>query len=94
MNKYRQHHQDINQLFNAPKHRRLTYIALLVIGVVIAAQLAMAIRVDDISEQTRLIIQGCSSLGAIVFVILVGVIAYRVFSEYFRSKYDRNDCGK
>lgn len=91
MNNYRQQHDEINQLFNAPKHRRLKYIALTVISAVIAAQISMIIWIDDIPNRIKVFIQGCIGIGAIVFVLLVAIIAYRVFTEYFRSKYDRNN---
>jgi uncharacterized membrane protein YcjF (UPF0283 family) len=89
MNSYRQHHDEINRLFNAPKHKRFKYAALIVICTVIVAQFSMIIWSDAISERTKLLIQGCIGLGAIIFVILVAILAYRVYSEYFRSRYDK-----
>jgi nitrogen fixation/metabolism regulation signal transduction histidine kinase len=91
MNNYRQQHNEFNQLFNALKHRRLKYIALTVICAVIAAQISMIIWIDDIPNHIKVFIQGCIGIGAIVFVLLVTIIAYRVFTEYFRSKYDRSN---
>lgn len=87
MNDYRTHHDEINRLFNAPQHRRLKYLALAVIGIAIAAQISLIIWQDDIPERTKLFIQGCSGVAAIIFVVLVGIMAYRVFSGYFRDKY-------
>ena len=88
MNNYWQFKDDINRLYNAPKHRGLKYSALIVIGLIILAQIAMIIWRNDISDHTKSFIQGCIGLGAIVFVILVAIWTYKVFSEYF-SSFDR-----
>jgi hypothetical protein len=87
MNRYLEHHDEINRLFNAPKYKRFKYAALIVIGVVIVAQLSMIIWANAISERTKLFMQGCIGLGAIIFVILVVILAYRVYSEYFFKRY-------
>lgn len=92
MNDYRNHRADINQLFDAPQYRRLKYWALTVIGFVIAIQIAMIIWADEIDDRVKLLMQGVMSLGAIAFVVLVTVIAYKVYSEYFRDRYG-NDKG-
>jgi hypothetical protein len=89
MTDYRQHRNEIKRLFNAPKHRRLKYLALIVIGAVIAAQIAMIIWANAMTDCTRLIIRGCCGIGALVFVILATIITYRVYSEYFGTRYDR-----
>lgn len=87
MNNYWQFKDDINRLYNAPKHRGLKYAAFIVIGLVILAQIAMIIWMGDISERTKLFIQGCIGLGAIIFVILIAIWSYKVYSEYFRGRH-------
>ena len=87
MNNYWRFKDDVTRLYNAPEYRRLKYAAIIVIGLVILAQIAMIIWRDDISERTRLFIQGSSGLGAIVFVILIAVWSYKVFSEYFGARH-------
>lgn len=94
MKGYWRHLDEINRLFNTPQHKHLKYAALIVIGVVIAAQIAIIIWDDDISNRIKSFIQGCVGLGAIVFVILVTILTYTVFSEYFRSKYDNTEGKK
>ncbi len=86
MDNYWQHRDEINRLFNAPKYRVLKYSALAVIGIVIATQIALIIWMDQIPFHTMQIIRGCIGLGAIIFVILVTILAYKVYAEYFRSK--------
>lgn len=94
MNKYPNHRNEINQLFNAPQHRRLKYAALTVIGIVIALQIVMIIWIDEIPDRTILIMRGCAGVGAIIFVVLVTIIAFRVYSEYFKTRWDRHDRRK
>lgn len=86
MNDYWRHKEEIDRRFNAPENRRLKYAAFAVIGAVIAAQIALIFFLDDISERTRLFVQGCIGLGAIVFVVLMVVLTYRVYSDYFHSR--------
>lgn len=90
MKDFWQHKQDINQLFNAPQFRKLKYAALIVIGLVIALQLAMIFCMEHIPYKTMLFLRGCVGAGAIVFVILVAILAYKVYSEHFRNKYKNN----
>ena len=85
MNNYWQFKDDINRLYNAPNYRGLKYGAFIVIGLVILAQIAMIIWRNDITEPTKSFIQGCIGLGAIIFVVLIGIWAYKVFSAYFSS---------
>jgi nitrogen fixation/metabolism regulation signal transduction histidine kinase len=94
MNEYWQHHRQINRLFNAPRYRYLKYSALVIIGAVIAVQIAMIIWIDDISNKARLVIQGCVSIGVAIFVLLVTIISYRVFTDYSMSKYRKRDGNK
>jgi uncharacterized membrane protein YdbT with pleckstrin-like domain len=67
---------------------------LVIIGAVIAVQIAMIIWIDDISNKARLVIQGCVSIGVAIFVLLVTIISYRVFTDYSMSKYRKRDGNK
>lgn len=90
MNDYWQQRDYINRLFKSPKHRPLKYSALTFIGIAIAAQIALIIWSEDIPMQAKLIIRGGVGVCAIIFIILVAIITYRVYSDYFRSKYDKS----
>jgi hypothetical protein len=49
-----------------------------------------AILFDDFYRFMFVNIQtGSIGLGALIFVILVAILAYRVYAEYFRSRYDK-----
>ncbi len=86
MSSYREQRDEINRLFNAPQHRKLKYVSLMLIGLGIIAEIAMIIWFDDIPDRSKILIRGCIGICAILFVILVTILAYRVFSEYFRGK--------
>lgn len=77
---------EINNLFNARKYRPLKYSALAVIGIAIAATFAMIFWIDEIPSRTMLFIRGCVGLCALIFVILVAMLTYRVYSDYFRNQ--------
>ncbi len=86
MSNYWEGREEINELFDAPQHRKLKVASLIVIGVVIVAQFAMLIWRDEISGRTKLLIQGFSGADAILFAVLMAIWAYRVYSEYLRRK--------
>jgi hypothetical protein len=90
MKRYWQNKQDINQLFNAPQFRKLKYAALTVIAIVIAVQLAMIIWLDHIPYKTMLFLRVCVGGGAIIFVILVAILVYKAYSEYFHDQYKKD----
>ncbi len=89
MKDYWQNKQDINRLFDAPQFRKLKYAALIVIGIVIAVQFAMINWLEHIPYKTMLFLRGCVGAGAIVFVILAAILAYKVYSEYFRDRFNK-----
>lgn len=83
---YLQDREDINRLYNAPENRRLKYAAMAVIGVVIILLLSMVVWFDDISPKAMLIMRGCAGLGAIIFVVLVGILTYRVNKQHISGR--------
>lgn len=77
---------ELNKHFNARKYRPLKYSALAIVGIAIAALFAMIIWIDDIPPRTMLFVRGCVGVCALIFVILVAILTYRVYSEYFRNQ--------
>ncbi len=78
----------MQELYNAPANRCLKRVALLVIAVVIVLLLSMVFLLDHISPRMLLLMRGCSGLGALVFVVLVGVLVYRVNKAYIGQDKD------
>ncbi len=89
MKGYRQKKQDINQVLKAPKYRKLKNAALIAIAIVIALQLAMIIWLKHIPYKTLLFLRGCVGIGALLFVILVAILVYKAYSDYFNNKYNK-----
>ena len=83
--------QELNRLFKEPKYRPWKYSAYTVIGLVLATQLLMLIFYDEISYRTRLFMEGCIGLCAIIFVILIAILYYKLYSDYYRNKYNRRN---
>lgn len=86
LERYVREREEINSLYNAPRNKRLKYAALAAIGVSIALMLAMIFLMDELSVRTMMIMRGCAGLGAIVFVVLCGVLAYRVNKEHLQER--------
>lgn len=83
---YLQEREEMNRLYNAPENRRLKYAAMAVVGVVVILLLSMVILFDDISPETMLIMRGCAGLWAIIFVVLVGLLTYRVDKQHITGR--------
>ncbi len=78
--------EELEKLYNAPVNLRLKYIALCVIGVAIGMAIAILISmiflVDKASWQLLAVMRGCAGVLAIIFVIIVTVLVYRVNNAY------------
>ena len=72
----------LRKLYNIPANLRLKRIALCVIGVAIAMMISMIFLVDKVSWQLLYFMRGCAGVLAIIFVIIVTVLVYRVNRTY------------
>lgn len=86
MNKYLQERKELNNLYDAPENRRLKYCAITIISLVIILLFCMIIWIDEISTTGILIMRGCAGLGAIAFVIIVGILSYRVNKQHISNR--------
>lgn len=66
---------------------RLKYAALISIGISIVLLLTMAFGFVGFENTTVLLfMRGCAGLFALLFVVLVGILVYRVNTSYFKDK--------
>lgn len=80
---------ELKKLYNKSENLRLKRIALCVIGVAIAILISMIFLVDKVSWQLLTVMRGCVGVLAIVFVIIVAALVYRVNRDYIAG--DRRD---
>ena len=78
--------EELKKLYGSSRYRRLKYSAIIAIAITIAMQIAMIIWMDDIPLKMMFFMRGCVGLGAIVFVVLVVILSYRVNSEYIKKR--------
>ena len=81
--------EELKKLYNKPANLRLKHIALCVIGVAIAILVSMIFLVDKASWQLLAVMRGCAGVLAIIFVIIVTALVYRVNHDYITG--DRRD---
>lgn len=74
--------KELKKLYNTPANLRLKRIALCLIGVAIAILISMIFLVDKASWQLLAVMRGCAGVLAIIFVIIVTVLVYRVNNAY------------
>lgn len=74
--------EELKKLYNTPANLRLKHIALCVIGLAIAILISMIFLVDKVSWQLWYFLRGCAGVLAIIFVIIVAVLVYRVNRAY------------
>ena len=58
MKNYWQNKYDIDNLFNAPQFKKIKYAALIVIGIIIAIQIATIVWIDSIPYKTMIFLRG------------------------------------
>lgn len=77
---------ELNKLYNKPVNRKIKYCAVVAISIVLALILAILICIKYLSYRNLLLMKGLAGSFAIIFVVLIGVLVYRVNREYIKSK--------
>ena len=77
---------DRQRFYNIPVNLRLKHIAIGFIVAAIVLMLCMILWLDDIPPRLMLIMRGTVGLCALVFVILIAVLEYRVWRDYLNEK--------
>ena len=88
--------QEREKYYREKTNTRLKYVALIFIAISIILLLTMALEFVDYNNTTAILfMRGCAGLFALIFVVLVAIIVYRVNVSYFndklRSKQDTHD---
>lgn len=88
--------QEREKYYREKTNTRLKYAALISIGISIILLLTTAFGFVDYNNTTAILfMRGCAGLFALLFVVLVAIIVYRVNVSYFndklKSKQDTND---
>lgn len=78
--------EERKKYYREKTNTRLKYVALISIGVSIILLLTMAFGFVDLNNTTAIFMRGCAGLFAIIFVVLVAIIVYRVNVSYFSDK--------
>ena len=74
--------EELRKLYNAPANLRLKRMTLCVVGVAIAIMISMIFLLDKVSWQLLYFMRGCAGVLAIVFVVIVAILVYRVNCAY------------
>lgn len=88
--KYMEEREDMNKLYHAPQYKKLKYIALATIAIVIVLLFATIIWMKDLSSSVIAIMRGCAGVGAIIFVVLVGILTYRVNYHHIQNRHNKH----
>lgn len=94
MSNYFEKREEFNEgrkkYFQEKTNLRVKNIALVSIAISIILLLTMALGIVDISKNAMLFMRGCAGIFAIIFVVLVAILVYRVNVSYFKDKIDSN----
>lgn len=83
--------QEREKCYREKTNTRLKYAALISIGISIILLLTMAFGFVDYNNTTAILfMRGCAGLFALIFVVLVAIIVYRVNVSYFNDKLRSN----
>ncbi len=78
--------KELDKYYREKTNLRLKYAAVTSITIAIILMTVMAICIDSISAKMLLFMRGCAGLFAIIFVVLVAILVYRVNASYLRDK--------
>ncbi|MDE6400577.1 MAG: hypothetical protein K2M27_02955 [Muribaculaceae bacterium] len=79
--------QERDKYYREKTNTRLKYAALISIGISIILLLTMAFGFVDLNNTIAILfMRGCAGLFALIFVVLVAIIVYRVNVSYFSGK--------
>ena len=79
--------QEREKYYREKTNLRLKYAALISIGISIILLLSMAFGAVDFNNTNALLLmRGCAGLFALIFVVLAGILIYRVNASYFVDK--------
>ncbi len=79
--------QEREKYYREKTNLRLKYAALISIGISIILLLSMAFGAVDFNNTNALLLmRGCAGLFALIFVVLTGILIYRVNASYFVDK--------
>ena len=82
---------ELNKLYNKPANRKIKYCAVVAISITLALMLAMLICMEQLTYRNLLLMKGLAGLFAIIFVVLYGVLVYRVNREYIKKNNSLTD---
>lgn len=80
--------RNLEKYYKEKANVRLKYAALITIGAAIILIVATISLINIISAALLLFIRGCIGLLAIIFVVLVAILLYRVNNAYHKDKYN------
>ena len=78
--------KELDKNYREKTNLRLKYAAVISITIAVILMIAMVIWLDGISAGMLLFMRGCAGLFAIIFVVLVAILVYRVNASYLRDK--------
>lgn len=79
-------HDEVKKYYETPVNKRIKHWAIGVVLVVIALLILLFVLTDAISLLAIHLLRACIGLGAIIFVVLVAILIYRVNKAYIDSK--------
>lgn len=86
MKKKKAHRRELEKYYNEKPNLRLKYAAIASIAIAIILLLINAFGLVGTSTTMLLLLRGCAGLFAIIFVVLVTILVYRVNAAYLNDK--------
>lgn len=81
------HRRELEKYYREKPNLRLKYAAIASIAIAIILLLINAFGWVGTSTTVQLLLQGCAGLFAIIFVVLVTILVYRVNAAHLNNKH-------
>lgn len=78
--------KELDRYYREKTNLRLKYAAVVAITIAVMLMVVMIVWLDSLSTGMLLFMRGCVGLFAIIFVVLVAILVYRVNASYIRDK--------
>lgn len=82
--------EEAEKISREPANRRLKYAAIGILSIGVVLEIVMLIWYDQISDTAILWMEGIIGLCAIIFVVLVAWLYYRINKKSINKRYGKN----
>lgn len=83
--------QEMNDMYSDSRDKGLKIALGLALGIIVVLSVVILVWLNDLSDCTFMILRGLTGFGAVVAVVVAGVLSYRVSCRHIQSRGRRGE---